>query len=541
MEYVYAVFMLLAGIGVFLLGCNMLSNNMEAMATGKLKGLLNKTAKNKVVGVGIGTLITMVVQSSSLTTVMVVGLVNTGIIGLAQAATFIIGANIGTTITAQIAALQSFSFSKIAISLAGIGVFMNMFSKKERTKTIGNVLAGLGIIFVGLALMSDAMGIVKESEMVVDIFSKLSNPLLLFLIGILITALIQSSSAVTSIIISMATAGLVIGNGGNSVLFLILGTNVGTCVTAVLSSVGANTNAKRASLIHLMFNLFGSVLFFIVLLCIPGFMENTFAKWFPNESTQIAMFHTFFNVTCAIIILPFTNYLVKLSMIIIKDKTKQADESLLEKRFLNTPSIAIDVTTKEAVNLLNLATDSLYISLDSFIERNTSMCEDVKNKNNLVNDKAKEITDYLILISSTKIGHEEEKYISALHTSIGDITRISELADNIIKYTNKEIKENLTFTSRVKEELDELKKLIESQRQNICSIMLEKKYDLLESCDIIEQDIDDMRRTLIDEHIERLNKGECKAESSSVFINLVNNLERVGDHLYLIPKNILGK
>lgn len=541
MEYVYAVFMLLAGIGVFLLGCNMLSNNMEAMATGKLKGLLNKTAKNKVVGVGIGTLITMVVQSSSLTTVMVVGLVNTGIIGLAQAATFIIGANIGTTITAQIAALQSFSFSKIAISLAGIGVFMNMFSKKERTKTIGNVLAGLGIIFVGLALMSDAMSIVKESEMVVDIFSKLSNPLLLFLIGILITALIQSSSAVTSIIISMATAGLVIGNGGNSVLFLILGTNVGTCVTAVLSSVGANTNAKRASLIHLMFNLFGSVLFFIVLLCIPGFMENTFAKWFPNESTQIAMFHTFFNVTCAIIILPFTNYLVKLSMIIIKDKTKQADESLLEKRFLNTPSIAIDVTTKEAVNLLNLATDSLYISLDSFIERNTSMCEDVKNKNNLVNDKAKEITDYLILISSTKIGHEEEKYISALHTSIGDITRISELADNIIKYTNKEIKENLTFTSRVKEELDELKKLIESQRQNICSIMLEKKYDLLESCDIIEQDIDDMRRTLIDEHIERLNKGECKAESSSVFINLVNNLERVGDHLYLIPKNILGK
>lgn len=541
MEYVYAVFMLLAGIGVFLLGCNMLSNNMEAIATGKLKGLLNKTAKNKVVGVGIGTLITMVVQSSSLTTVMVVGLVNTGIIGLAQATTFIIGANIGTTITAQIAALQSFSFSKIAISLAGIGVFMNMFSKKERTKTIGNVLAGLGIIFVGLSLMSDAMSIVKESEMVVDIFSKLSNPLLLFLIGILITALIQSSSAVTSIIISMATAGLVIGNGGNSVLFLILGTNVGTCVTAVLSSVGANTNAKRASLIHLMFNLFGSVLFFIVLLCIPGFMENTFAKWFPNESTQIAMFHTFFNVTCAIIILPFTNYLVKLSMVIIKDKTKQADESLLEKRFLNTPSIAIDVTTKEAVNLLNLATDSLYVSLDSFIERNTSMCEDVKNKNNLVNDKAKEITDYLILISSTKIGHEEEKYISALHTSIGDITRISELADNIIKYTNKEIKENLTFTSRVKEELNEFKKLIESQKQNICSIMLEKKYDLLESCDIIEQDIDDMRRTLIDEHIERLNKGECKAESSSVFINLVNNLERVGDHLYLIPKNILGK
>lgn len=541
MEYVYAVFMLLAGIGVFLLGCNMLSNNMEAIATGKLKGLLNKTAKNKVVGVGIGTLITMVVQSSSLTTVMVVGLVNTGIIGLAQATTFIIGANIGTTITAQIAALQSFSFSKIAISLAGIGVFMNMFSKKERTKIIGNVLAGLGIIFVGLSLMSDAMSIVKESEMVVDIFSKLSNPLLLFLIGILITALIQSSSAVTSIIISMATAGLVIGNGGNSVLFLILGTNVGTCVTAVLSSVGANTNAKRASLIHLMFNLFGSVLFFIVLLCIPGFMENTFAKWFPNESTQIAMFHTFFNVTCAIIILPFTNYLVKLSMVIIKDKTKQADESLLEKRFLNTPSIAIDVTTKEAVNLLNLATDSLYVSLDSFIERNTSMCEDVKNKNNLVNDKAKEITDYLILISSTKIGHEEEKYISALHTSIGDITRISELADNIIKYTNKEIKENLTFTSRVKEELNEFKKLIESQKQNICSIMLEKKYDLLESCDIIEQDIDDMRRTLIDEHIERLNKGECKAESSSVFINLVNNLERVGDHLYLIPKNILGK
>jgi phosphate:Na+ symporter len=348
MEYFYIICELLAGLGVFLVGCKLLSDNMEKLATKKIKSLFLKTSDKKLVGVGIGCATTALVQSSGLTTVMVIGLVNAGIMTLFQAATIIIGANIGTTITAHIASLQTFKFIEIAIGLTGIGALINVFTSKEKLKTLGNIFSGLGLIFVGLILMQESMVFLKSSPMVVELLESIKNPFLLFLIGIIFTALIQSSSAITSIIISMAAAGILIGGGGNAVLFIILGSNIGSCATSLLSSIGASTNAKRSSIIHLLFNTFGAVIFFVLLVAWDGFMDATFAKIFDQPATQIAMFHTFFNVLCACIFLPFTKGLVKLSEMIVKDKKQEPVKVInMDERMLQYPSVAIGQLTKE--------------------------------------------------------------------------------------------------------------------------------------------------------------------------------------------------
>ena len=264
MDYITAVLQLIGGLGAFLIAFNILSESVEKLANTGLKKLFNKTSSNRFIGVGIGCLVTMIIQSSSATTVMIVGFVNAGVMTLFQATAMIMGANIGTTITAQIVALNSFDISIWFFILTFIGVFGAMLVKKERTKQILMALAGLGLVFVSLELMSSSMEIFKNSDAFTNALTSINNPFLLLLIGLGITAVLQSSSAVTTIIISMAAAGITIGNGGNSVLYVILGTNIGTCVTALLSSIGADNNAKRASIIHLMFNVFGSIIFFII-------------------------------------------------------------------------------------------------------------------------------------------------------------------------------------------------------------------------------------------------------------------------------------
>ena len=297
MDYFWAFIGLLAGLGAFLFGFKVLSESIEKLANSRMRRWFDKTAKSKLAGVGIGTVTTAIIQSSSATTVMVVGFVNAGIMTLYQATAIIMGANIGTTITAQIASLQAFDFIAFVTVFTCIGVFMDMLSKNEKVKTVGVVLAGLGLVFLGLQVMSDSMSIFRDSQSFKNFLTGVSNPFLLLLVGTAFTALVQSSSAVTSLIIVMVGAGLTIGEpGSNGVLFLVLGSNIGTCITAILSSVGASTNAKRASLIHLMFNVFGSIIFTVFLLCWPSFMQDTLVRWFPQAQTQIAMFHTFFNV-----------------------------------------------------------------------------------------------------------------------------------------------------------------------------------------------------------------------------------------------------
>ena len=549
MDYVYSVITILAGCGVFLLGFKLLSDNMEKLAGNGLKRLFNKTSDKKLVGVGLGAAATAVVQSSAITTVMVIGFVNTGIMSLKQAATIIMGANIGTTITAQIVALQAFNLNVFFMALAFIGMAMNMFSKKDKVRLAGIALAGLGIVFVGLDVMSGAMEGERIHAALESVLSKATNPVFLLFIGVAFTALIQSSSAVTTIIIAMAMQGLIVGGGGNAVLYVILGSNIGSCVTALISSIGTSVNARRASIIHLLFNVIGAVIFMVMLLIFPQFQEKTFERWFSSPETQIAMFHTFFNVLCTLMFLPFTNVLVKLAMLIVPEtKTEEKAEETesgakfvyMDKRFLNSPALAISQLKKETFRMADMAMASLATAFNGFIRRDVSTVENVAANNEKIADLSKSISDYLVKVSAAGPSLEDEKKISALHNNVGDIVRISELADNLTKYTRKTINENLTFSPVVGTKLSEMYALLQEQYSLVKRIVLMKEYNIMNESDETEDRVDNMRRSLIADHIDRMQRGECNAENNPVFINLVSNLERVGDHLNYVAHSVDG-
>mgnify|MGYP001529726733 CR=1 FL=1 len=377
----------------------------------------------KLVNVGIGTLTTAFIQSSGVTTVLIVGFVNVGLINLAQATALIMGANIGTTITAQIAALSAFPITTYLELLSFIGIMIAMLCQKDRTKKVGYIIAGLGLVFIGLKIMSDAMQTNRETLQ--GIFEVVTNPFFLLFIGI-----------------------LVIGTGRNEVLYIILGTNIGSCVTALMSSFGASPNAKRASLIHLLFNVFGSVLFFIFLILFPNFMCVTFQKWFNSTATQIAMFHTFFNVTCTIIFLPFSNLFVKLSQLIIKDKKESLEITYLDERIINSASLAITQLEKEMILLSDVAMSSFRLSYQSFVERDVSRVDEIQQGIDKANRISQNIINYLIKVSA-KCTVQEEQYISNIHNSIGDIMRIAEIADNFTKYTRNEVTKHIEFSDQV--------------------------------------------------------------------------------------------
>ena len=549
MEIFLAIVALLAGLGTFLLGFKLLGDNMEKIASGGLKRMFSKTAKSRLAGVGIGAAATAIVQSSSVTTVMVVGFVNVGVMSLYQATAIIMGCNIGTTITGHIVSLQTIPFIEVATLLTLIGIFMDMFSKSDKVKSVGLMLAGLGLVFVGLELMGDSMSQFATDDNLKSILSMATNPFLMLLIGLAVTAVVQSSSAVTSVIITMAGQGLIFGGGGNSVLYLILGTNIGTCVTALLSSIGANRNARRACIIHLMFNTFGAIIFFIVLLCWPSFMEITFAAWFPGDpGRQIAMFHTFFNVICTILFLPFTNGFVKLSGILVPERKKKGKagaaglnelpDSLMDERLLGTPSVAIEQLGKAQLHLADMSMDNLRAAFDAYLRRDDGAAGDILRKNEEIMAQSKQITDYLVRVSGEDISMQDEQIVSAMHHNLGDIVRIAELADNLTKYTHREIKYDLTFSSGVNDQLEKMFEKIEELYAAVHNTLEEGNPAHLSDVDALEDEVDAMRKKLIEDHIERLNGGYCKPENSNVFINLVSNLERAGDHLSYLAHSI---
>ena len=564
MQYVYAVFELIAGLGAFLIGVKLLSDNMEKLATGKIRDLFHRTSsKNtlpegatakdkfkaylrewpgKLAGVGIGTATTAIIQSSSLTTVMVVGLVNVGVLTLYQATAIIMGANIGTTITAQIAALSAFDIAIFAMGLTGIGALTAMLSKKEKVQTVAYALAGLGLVFVGLDVMSDSMDLFRESAAVVNAFASVTNPFLLFFLGIAVTAIIQSSSAVTSILIAMLGSGIMIGDGGNDVLFVVIGSNIGTCVTALLSSIGANINAKRAAVIHLLFNVIGSIIFFIIMICWTDMYDATLARWFPAAQTQVAMFHTFFNVICTVLFLPFARGFVKLSEILVQPRKHKGDHaeeseeqrSRLDKRLLATPAFAVDNATQEALDTLKSATLSLHTAVEGFVTRDTAKAAEVEKINGEMDENLQKIDAYLVQVSAYDVTLDLEKRIAALHSCLGDIHRVGELAQNVTKYTRRTEKDNLYFSPKVKDDIKDMFSLLDDMSVKAGKAMSFGDASLIEEVEDIENRIDATRKTLIKEHVKRLGSGECRPESSGVFINLVCNLERVGDHLNYI-------
>ena len=535
MDYVLSVVSLLAGLGAFLFGFKVLSDNIEKLATNRLRGWFDKTSKSRLAGVGIGTAVTAIIQSSSATTVMVVGFVNAGLMSLFQATTVIMGANIGTTITAYIASMAEIPLIEIVTMLTCIGVFMNMLSKREKVKTIGLMLAGLGLVFLGLEYMSGAMSIYRESAAFKDFLQTVSNPFLLLLIGVVFTAIVQSSSAVTSLIIVMVSQGLIIGNGGNDVLFLVLGSNIGTCITAILSSIGANTNAKRASLIHLMFNVFGSVIFAVFLLLWPSFMQDTLMSWFPGAAgLQIALFHTFFNVVCTCLFLPLANVFVKIATKLIRDKKGGApagDMLLLDDRFITTPSVAVNQANKAAARMADIAMESLHTAFAGFIAGDESAKEKVDELNTRVADMEKRIVSYLIKISASDLSLNDERIISAIHHSTSDIIRISELADNLTKYTRNCKRDGIEFSQGVLRSLEDMYAKIDELYKNTLDVFDRKDITAIKAVDRVEDEIDAARKAMIADHIRRLNEGKCKPSSSSIYINLVGNLERAADHL----------
>ena len=530
---------LFAGTGVFLVGVQLLTTNIEQLATGGIKDLFGRTANKKLVNVGIGAATTALIQSSGVTTVLIVGFVNVGVMNLHQATAMIMGANIGTTITAQIAALSAFPITTYVQAAVFVGVMMSMICRKEGAKKAGNILAGLGLIFIGLSLMSDAMKMNRDT--IQGIFEHVTNPFLLFFIGIFLTALVQSSSATTSVVIAMSVAGLTIGTGGNEILYIVLGTNIGSCVTALISSIGAGVNAKRTSMIHLLFNTFGSLLFMIILLLWPSFSAMTFARWFPSAATRIAMFHTFFNVTCTILFLPFSRLFVRVSEFLIRDKqeSRKSASTYLDDRMLSSASLALAQLEKETMRMADIAMDGFLTSFEAFQTRDTAPLSKVQERIDEAGQVNQNILNYLIRLSA-KSKLSEEKQVASIHSVTGDVMRIAEIADNFIKYTKREVSDKLVFSGEVRGQLDEMVGSIRRLYDLMKQVILEKDHAQMPALDAEEEKVDAYRKQLIDSHIDRLNRGICQPESSGVFINLVSNLERLGDHLTYIAHTVEG-
>lgn len=525
----------LAGTGVFLVGVHLLTQNIEQLATNRIKTLFNKTADKKLLNVGIGTISTALLQSSGVTTVLIVGFVNVGIMTLGQATAMIMGANIGTTITAQIAALSAFPITTYIQVLACIGMLMTILWSNEKVQNIGYILAGFGLVFIGLAIMSDVMA--ANQHALQGVFETATNPFLLFFIGIISTALVQSSSATTSVIIAMSVAGLSIGTGKNEILYIILGTNIGSCVTALMSSIGASTNAKRASLIHLLFNFLGAMIFFVMLMIWDDFMDITLKRWFHEPATQIAMFHTFFNVTCTVIFLPMSSLFVKASTLIIKDKHDDVEVTYIDERIMTSSSIAIEQLKKELMLIADMSMNTFETSYIAFCERDTTKATPIQKKVDQINAKSQNLINYLIKVSA-QCSQPEESIIADMHNDIGDVLRIVDIADNFVKYTKRTVEKNIEFSEEVKVQLNDMVQKLNIMFSLVKSCVLNNDVSVLSQIDEIEEQVDKAKKMLVEGHIERLNNKHCKPESSGIFINLVSNLERLGDHLTFIAHTV---
>lgn len=525
----------LAGTGVFLVGVHLLTQNIEQLATNRIKTLFNKTADKKLLNVGIGTISTALLQSSGVTTVLIVGFVNVGIMTLGQATAMIMGANIGTTITAQIAALSAFPITTYIQVLACIGMLMTILWSNEKVQNIGYILAGFGLVFIGLAIMSDVMA--ANQHVLQGVFETATNPFLLFFIGIISTALVQSSSATTSVIIAMSVAGLSIGTGKNEILYIILGTNIGSCVTALMSSIGASTNAKRASLIHLLFNFLGAIIFFVMLMIWDDFMDVTLKRWFHEPATQIAMFHTFFNVICTVIFLPMSSLFVKASTLIIKDKHDDVEVTYIDERIMTSSSIAIEQLKKELMLIADMSMNTFETSYIAFCERDTTKATPIQKKVDQINAKSQNLINYLIKVSA-QCSQPEESIIADMHNDIGDVLRIVDIADNFVKYTKRTVEKNIEFSEEVKVQLNDMVQKLNIMFSLVKSCVLNNDVSVLSQIDEIEEQVDKAKKMLVEGHIERLNNKHCKPESSGIFINLVSNLERLGDHLTFIAHTV---
>ncbi|MBR1676412.1 MAG: Na/Pi cotransporter family protein [Clostridia bacterium] len=540
------VLWVVAGLGAFLIGFKLLSENLQSVANKGLRKLFDKTSKNKLAGVGIGAGATVLMQSSGATTVMVIGFVNAGMMTLYQATAIIMGANIGTTITTILFAVGLTSVGKYFMVLSFAGIFLSMLFKQGKAKSWSLTVAGFGLVFLGLTLISLCMksDYIQNSDFIRNMLKFEINPawlesIILLLIGAAITAVMQSSTAVNGIMLTMLATGLFGTEVGNRIYFIVLGTNIGTCVTALISSLGASTNAKRAALIHFLFNTFGAIIFLLVLNIWHGFGDFWF-RIIGNPEMELALFHLAFNLICTLIFLPMTGVFVKITEAVVKEKKEEEKIRItyMDERMLATPTVAIAQLQKEAVLLGNRCMDNLKLSFDGFINKDVSVADEVAKENDEINLTSKQITDYLIKVSGATVSVHDDTRISILYHAIGDMLRISEISDNIVKYTKTTVEKELVFSDNVIVSLKEMYQNIVDLYKIAIEIFETKSGEKYPELEYIEDCIDGMRKALIDGHIKRLNEGSCDARNSAVFINLVSNLERVGDHITFIAHSI---
>ncbi|MBP1925549.1 phosphate:Na+ symporter [Sedimentibacter acidaminivorans] len=525
---------LIGGLGLFLFGMNYMGDGLQKAAGNKMKNLLAALTKNNFTGLLVGTLVTAVIQSSSATTVMTIGFVNAGLMNLNQAIGIIMGANIGTTTTAL---LVSLDITKLATLFVGIGVFVYLSSKKKKIKNIAEVIIGFGILFVGMDLMKSAMEPMKNSSLFIDAMTKFTNPLLGILVGFSMTAILQSSSATTGLLIALSASGGVTLGMAYPVIF---GQNIGTCVTAMLSSIGANKTAKRAAVIHLLFNIIGTLIFIIFLSRpIQALVLEIVPSYVPK---QIAVAHILFNIINVIILFPFSKYLVRASEIIVKGGNEDDKENVvkyIDQRLLATPPIALTQASKELLRLGRMVQNQFEISSDAFVNKNETSVYEVFEIEKRVNALTKLILEYLVKLDKESLTDDEKDKLVTMMNTLNDLERVGDHADNIAELALYKIENNVSFSESANQEFMEM--------YDLTNEVFELSLDALstidcDDCHMVlnrDKEIDNMFKLLRKNHIDRLNNRICEPNSGVIFLDTISNLERIGDHSSNIAITIL--
>ncbi len=535
------LFTFVGGLGMFLYGMNIMADGMQKTTGDKMRQLLGILTNNRIMAVIVGALITAIVQSSGATTVMVVGFVNAGIMSLGQAVGVIMGANIGTCITSWIVSLGQVGETFKAVSpdfyaplLIGIGAFLIMFCKKQGKKLAGEILVGVGLLFIGLSFMKNAASAYSDLPIFVNAFKLFgSNPIIGISIGVLITALMQSSSAAVGILQTIASTGGVVTTA--SAVYISLGSNIGSCFTALLSSIGAPKTAKRAAVIHLLFNIIGAVVFGTVLFLV--FTLNPLMGTGSINSVGISIFHTIFNITCTLLLLPFSDLLVKISGKIVKandnDIVKDSTEPTLnhlDERILETPSFAVESVVKEVVYVGEMAFENLKLAIHSMLDNNSEEASKVKEVEENIDKMVSKISDYLVKISNLSINEKQHQIVNNMFYTISNIERVGDHAENIAELAEEKIANNIVFSESATMEMEEMCDTVIKAYENALLARKNKSIEYVRKVVKYEDKADMLEDELREQHIERLSSNKCNSEAGVIFIDALTNLERVSDH-----------
>ncbi len=526
---------ILSGLGLFLYGMTLMGAGLEKAAGDRLKKIIELLTSNRFMGVLVGTFVTGVIQSSSATTVMVVGFVNAGIMKLTQAVGVIMGANIGTTITAQ---LVSFHLEALAPVVVGIGMMIYLFASKEKTKQLAEILIGFGILFIGMEYLKDAVKPLREIQSFKDMLVNFGhNPILGIFMGFGLTVIVQSSSASMGILLALASQGLI---PLESALPILYGENIGTCTTALISSIGASKNGKRAAIMHLTFNVIGTLLFALVL---NGPIKMLVTHLDPTDvGRQIANAHTFFNIINVIIQFPFGFILIKVAMLLVPEKEDEDESRItkyLDNRILETPSIALANTIRETLHMGNVAKESFECAMNGFFNKSKAEISETFEKEKKINTLQRSMIDYLVKLSNKSISVENRVVVDGLFHTINDIERVGDHAENIAELTTIALEKDLPFSDGGIEDLKTMFDKVVTAYKYALESMKNGDIDLAFSVMKMEEQVDIMERSCRTKHIYRLNNNLCNPEGGIIFLDLISNMERIADHASNIARAVI--